>query len=106
MYKNNMDHHEKGEYIGLDGKICDNPKYYCKIHLVYLSDKDVERKKCLCKPTFDLIGTTTCRSLITIDKYEKEQIKHKESIKKVNASRVKSGMSSYNRTKDDTVQTI
>ena len=106
MYKNNLDHHDKGEYPVLDGKICDNPKYYCKLHLVYLSDEEVERKKCLCKPTFDLIGTTTCRSLITIDKYDKEQIKHKESIKKVNASRVKSGMSSYNRTKDDTVQTI
>lgn len=97
MHRNNMDHHAEGEYIGLDNKICEDPRYYCSIHLVYLTDEDVKRKKCKCKPTFDMIGTTTCRSLIPIEEYVKNQKKHAENITKVNESRKNSGMSSYKR---------
>lgn len=95
MYKNNMDSHSEGKYIGLDNKVCENPKYYCKIHLVYLSAEDVKRKKCMCKPTFDMIGTTTCKSLIPIAEYKNEVSFHKENITKINDSRKNTGMSSY-----------
>ena len=97
MYLNNMNHHDESEYIGLNNQICKNPTHYCKIHLVYLSDEDIKRKKCMCKPTFDMIGTTSCRSLMTIEEYQKEMNGHKENIAKINGSRKNMGMSSYTR---------
>lgn len=97
MYQNNMDHHSEGTYMGLDNQICENPKYYCKNHLVYLSEEDVQRKKCTRKPTFDMIGTTSCRSLMTLEAYQTEMNKHKENIAKINESRKNAGMSSYTR---------
>lgn len=50
-------------FIGLHGKPCKNPKYWCRLHEVYLSPDDVKRKKCLHKPTFDMIGEMRCGSL-------------------------------------------
>ena len=55
------------EYMGLNNTICSNPKYYCKAHMIYLSDDDVSMKKCLCKPTIDLISTRHCNWLIPIE---------------------------------------
>lgn len=101
MYKTNMDHHASNEYIGLDNKICENPTHYCKIHLIYLSDSDVERKKCLCKPTYDMISTAKCKALIPISEYEAEKETHKLNIKKINDSRVNLGMSSYSKIKEN-----
>ena len=97
MYKNNMDPGYQDQYIGLDNKICENPEYYCKIHLVYLSSEDVERKKCLCKPSFDMIGTHRCKSLMTIDEYKDETTLHKENISKIIASRENLGMHNYKK---------
>lgn len=39
--------------MGLGNKICKAPKYWCRLHQVWLSEKDVERKHCQCKPTFE-----------------------------------------------------
>ena len=49
--------------MGLDNKLCTDPKYWCRLHQVWLSEKDDERKKCRCKPTFDMIGTIVCGNL-------------------------------------------
>ena len=49
--------------MGLDNKICMNPKYWCRLYQVWLSDKDVGKKKCLCKPTADLISVRRCNCL-------------------------------------------
>lgn len=54
----------KNPYMGLDNKICSSPMYYCKSKQVWLSVEDVKRKKCLCKPTFDMIGVNKCYSLV------------------------------------------
>ena len=56
-----------GEYMGLNNKLCTNPVYYCKAHRVYLNNDDVTVKKCLCKPTMDLISTQRCNWLIPIN---------------------------------------
>ncbi len=58
---------ESGVYMGLNNTICSNPKYYCKAHMVYLNDNDVTLKKCLCKPTMDLISVQRCNWLIPIE---------------------------------------
>lgn len=50
-------------FIGLYGRPCRNPKYWCRQKEVYLSPDDVKRKKCMNKPTFDMIGTVRCGSL-------------------------------------------
>lgn len=76
------------EYIGLNNKECENPKYYCKSHMVYLSESDVAKKKCLCKPTMDMISTQQCRWLIPISEYEEEKKKHKEKVEKIKNSRI------------------
>lgn len=47
-------------FMGLFNKECKKRDYYCKFHNVWLSSKDVERKKCFNKPTFDMISTYMC----------------------------------------------
>lgn len=59
LYKTIEDH----KYMGLDNQICFHPAYFCRSHRVYLSNEDVERKHCMTKPTFDLMGTKVCSSL-------------------------------------------
>ena len=49
--------------MGLDNKICKNPVYWCRLHEVWLSEEDVIRKKCMNKPTYDMIGTVRCGNL-------------------------------------------
>lgn len=46
--------------MGLQNKECLFKDYYCGLHRVYMDTEDVRRKKCLCKPTFDMMGTNRC----------------------------------------------
>ncbi len=50
-------------FMGLDNKVCTSPAYWCRLHRVWLSEEDVERKKCMCKPTYDMIGVRRCGCL-------------------------------------------
>lgn len=50
-------------FMGLDNKICKSPKYWCRLHEVWLSEKDVSEKHCMEKPTYDLISTYRCTCL-------------------------------------------
>lgn len=49
--------------MGLGNKKCLQKDYYCGSHRVYLSEEDVKRKKCLCKPDVDMIGFHICPNL-------------------------------------------
>jgi len=49
--------------MGLDNKICINPKYWCRLHEVWLSEKDVIHKQCKNKLTSDMIGVYRCHCL-------------------------------------------
>ena len=49
--------------MGLDGVPCKDPKYWCRLHEVWLSEEDAQRKRCFAKPTFDMIGTVRCGNL-------------------------------------------
>ena len=71
---------DKQKYMGLDNKICENPSYFCKIHQVYLSEDDVARKKCLCKPSLDMLSVNKCKSILTISEYESEKCNFKERV--------------------------
>ena len=55
--------------MGLDDKVCEDPKYFCLCHKVYLSDADVERKSCRHKMTPDMMGFVNCRWLMESDEY-------------------------------------
>jgi len=68
-------------YIGLDNKECKTPKYYCKSHNIYLSEEDVNKKKCLCKLTPDMISERKCNWLMTIQEYEYEKETTNERVK-------------------------
>ena len=50
--------------MGLNNKICKNPKYWCRLHQVWLSESDVKRKHCKERPTMDMIGTRLCTNLV------------------------------------------
>ena len=54
----------KNPNMGLNNKICKNPKYWCRLHQVWLSEKDVELKHCENKPTMDMISTMRCTNLV------------------------------------------
>lgn len=53
----------KNPRMGLDNKLCIDPVYWCRLHEVWLSEKDVKRKNCMNKPTYDLISTYRCGNL-------------------------------------------
>ena len=49
--------------MGLSNNNCKCPKYWCRLHQVWLSESDVKRKHCKEKPTMDMIGTRCCGNL-------------------------------------------
>lgn len=49
--------------MGLDNKTCRQPEYWCRLHQVWLSGEDVQRKKCREKQDFDMLGTHRCGCL-------------------------------------------
>lgn len=53
----------RNPWMGLNGVACENPAYWCRLHEVWLSEADVEEKKCLSRITFDMIGTRKCNCL-------------------------------------------
>lgn len=60
MYKKAI----KGKFfMGLNNRICYDPKYWCRLHEIYLSEKDVERKHCKCKCSANLLDTYICGNL-------------------------------------------
>ena len=53
--------------MGLNNKLCIYPVAYCKSKRVYLSEKDISLKKCMNKPTFDMLGERQCMWLEKVD---------------------------------------
>lgn len=53
----------RNPWMGLDGKICNAPAYWCRMHEVWLSVEDVQRKKCLAKLTYNMLATYKCNCL-------------------------------------------
>lgn len=51
---------KRNPFMGIDNKICKNPAYWCRLHQVWLSDNDVEKKQCKCRQTFDMFSTYRC----------------------------------------------
>ena len=49
--------------MGLDNKICKDPKYWCRLHQVWLSEDDVKRKHCKEKPDLYMLSTHCCTNL-------------------------------------------
>lgn len=53
----------RNPWMGLDGKICVSPVYWCRLHEVWLSEEDVARKNCSARLTFDMIARKRCNCL-------------------------------------------
>jgi hypothetical protein len=49
--------------MGLDGIVCKDPVYWCRLHEVWLSEEDVKRKHCKDKLTYNMIATYRCNCL-------------------------------------------
>lgn len=50
-------------YMGIGNKICKNPKYWCRLYQVWLSEEDAINKKCFCKPTPDMMFERKCNCI-------------------------------------------
>lgn len=50
----------RNPFMGLDNQICRKPEYWCRLHQVWLSERDLQRKKCREKQDFDMLGTHRC----------------------------------------------
>ena len=50
--------------MGLNNKPRKFPKYWCRLHQVWLAESDVKRKHCKERPTMDMIGTRLCTNLV------------------------------------------
>ena len=53
----------KNPYMGLDNTVCSTPAYWCRLHQIWLSGGDVEKKKCKCRMSFDMMDTYRCGNL-------------------------------------------
>ena len=53
--------------MGLNNKVCENPKYWCRLHQVWLSEKDVEKKHCKSKSDLYMIENRRCTNLVRKD---------------------------------------
>lgn len=54
----------RNPHMGLDNKVCDNPKYWCRLHQVWLSEDDVKRKRCFERLTIDMIAYRKCSNIV------------------------------------------
>ena len=54
---------ERNPNMGLNNKICKDPKYWCRLHKVWLSEEDVERKHCKNKLDAYMIEHRRCYNL-------------------------------------------
>ncbi|MEY8518606.1 hypothetical protein AALC25_17245 [Lachnospiraceae bacterium 29-84] len=54
---------QKHPFMGLDNKTCKNPRYWCRLHRIWLLEEDTGRKKCRCRWDFDMIGMHRCGNL-------------------------------------------
>lgn len=54
---------QRHPFMGLNNRTCKSPKYFCRLHRVWLSEDDVEKKNCKAKPDFNLIGVHRCPNL-------------------------------------------
>lgn len=54
----------RNPHMGLNNKICIHPDYWCRRHEVWLSEEDVKKRKCKNLPTYDMISTMRCTSLV------------------------------------------
>lgn len=53
----------RNPWMGLNGVVCENPAYWCRLHEVWLSEEDVEKKKCLSRMTYDMLGYRKCNNI-------------------------------------------
>lgn len=53
----------RNPWMGLNGEVCKAPAYWCRWHEVWLSESDVALKKCLAKPTYDMLSTRKCNCI-------------------------------------------
>lgn len=83
--------------MGLDDKICDDPKYFCLCHKVYLNDADVKRKSCRQKMTLDMMGFVKCRWLMESEEYVAMIEKRNQIIRNNKLSNVNRKAAHFNK---------
>lgn len=62
--KNHPRANTKYPNMGLNGKPCKNPMYWCRLHEIWLSEIDVKNRQCKAKSTIDMIEKRQCSCLV------------------------------------------
>lgn len=60
----------RNPHMGLHNRVCRNPAYWCRLHRVWLSEKDARKKQCKHRPTIDMLGFSRCSNLVERSKWE------------------------------------
>lgn len=94
------------EYIGLYGKKVKNPVYYCRSHNIYLTEEDVKLKKCLCKPTADMISTQRCKWLEDMVSHDEENQLRRDANRSYRHSSKKAPVAPHKTTYRKTVEKL
>ncbi len=84
---------ENIKFLGLFNKECSDPKFYCRCHGLFLSEKDVEMKKCYHKPTKDMISEMVCPYIRTYEEYISEQNTRNETYRRFEGNKKSKGYS-------------
>jgi hypothetical protein len=58
----------RNPWMGLDGVVCENPAYWCRLHEIWLSEDDVAKKKCLSRMSYNMLEIRKCNCLERKDK--------------------------------------
>ena len=53
----------RNPWMGLNGRECKHPVYWCRLHRVWLSEADVNYKHCFSRTTPDMISTRKCNCI-------------------------------------------
>lgn len=53
----------RNPWMGLNGVVCEEPAYWCRLHEVWLSSQDIINKHCMSKMTPNMLSTYKCNCL-------------------------------------------
>ena len=53
----------RNPWMGLNGTVCKDPVYWCRLHEIWLSENDVTQKKCLSRLRYNMLETYRCHCL-------------------------------------------
>lgn len=66
----------RNPWMGLNGRECKQPAYWCRLHRVWLSEADAELKHCFSRLTYNMLATYRCKCIETrgVNPWTKQEV--------------------------------